>query len=130
MPKGLKDCPECGVQNGVRVKKCVECNHPFSFKPSSYSRRFKVVPDWTQLCRGDIIKTVNGTGSYCLSKSGEKIYMNEKGKLKVQRITHEGIQVYGKHGLSFIYMGSPMKSSKSGINRRPSTIKLIENTKL
>ena len=56
---------------------------------------------------------------------GEKVYLGEKGKLTVQKVVSNGIQVYGKHGFSFVYMGKPRVSSL-GVYERAHKIKLIK----
>lgn len=125
MPKGLKTCPDCGLAVGVRVKVCSECEHKFAFKPSVWREKSKAVKDWRELEKGDVIRTVNGTGSYWNLENGEKIYLGEKGKLVVQKVLSNGIQVYGKHGFSFVYMGKP-RLSRIGVHERPHKIKLIK----
>lgn len=130
MPKGLKSCPNCGLNVGVRVKLCLECGHTFLFKPSVWREKSKYVKDWKELQKGDIIRSVNGTGSYWLVENEEeKVYLGQKGKLTVQQVVHNGIHVTGKYGFSFVYMGESSICKKTGVHREPHKLKLIKKSK-
>jgi len=130
MPKGLKSCPNCGLGVGVRVKLCLECGHAFSFKPSVWRDKSKSIKDWKELEKGDIIRSVNGTGSYWFLKDiEEKVYLGQTGKLTVQRVVHNGIHVSSKYGFSFVYMGEPKFCEKTGVHREPHKLKLIKKNK-
>ena len=63
MSKGAKQCPSCQKSVGPRSYVCKYCNHEFSIKGKKNKRshhQLKVV--WTDLCRGDIIKVIAGSG--------------------------------------------------------------------
>lgn len=39
MPRGKKECPECGELLGPRTKECPKCEHKFAIKTGGSSRR-------------------------------------------------------------------------------------------
>ena len=127
MPKGSKQCPDCSKSVGVRTKVC-DCGYKFLFKPSFMKKRGKLVKDWRELEQGDEIKVVQGSGSYAITDSGEKVYFTERGRLRVHKKQSNGISVYGKHGSSLLYMGNPMYCNKTNTYRNPHKIKLLKKT--
>ena len=123
MAKGRKTCPNCGTEVGARAKVCKECEHKFIFK-FRRKRSGKEI-NWKELEVGDQFRTVQGSGSYYVSRSGEKIYFSEKGIFKVKELNDNGIQAWGKNGYTFIYTGKSNYCEETLTHQRPYKIRLI-----
>ena len=108
--RGQKICSKCNCINGVRAYNCKQCDHPFEMKKARRGPRKKLVEDYRELKRGDTIRVVGGSGDYYIDKEGNKHYFVERGKYKVYSIDNRGIQCYGKHGYTYIYMGKRCRS--------------------
>jgi hypothetical protein len=123
MPKGLKSCTDCGRETGVRTKVC-ECGKKFWFKPPVL--RGKEI-NWQELEVGEIIKIIQGTGTYWYnSENGEKIYMNDKAKMKVVKKSSQGLQVISKYGFSYLDMVSEGYCESTGLHRYPPRLRTFK----
>ncbi len=108
--RGVKVCENCGCANGVRAYECKECDHPFKMKKLRKRRKRIPVEDHMTLRRGDTIRVVGGSGDYYIDKDGLKHYFTDRGKYTVYSVDHKGIQAYGSHGYTYIYMGKRCRS--------------------
>ncbi len=108
--RGQKICSECGTANGVRAYECKQCDHPFVMKKRRRGPRNKLVENYKDLKKGDEIRVVGGNGDYYKDSDGNKHYFVERGKYKVHKTDDKGIQCYGKHGYTYIYMGKRCRS--------------------
>jgi hypothetical protein len=109
----LKTCPECQIQLHARKAEC-GCGYCF------YQKRKSVVRNWQELKKGDIVRSLHGSGPYWEDPSTkEKIYMGSYGKFKVDKVCENFIRVFGvgKFGkmqtsssLEVLYMGDVKKS--------------------
>tara|TARA_Y100000004_G_C8613081_1_gene285557 strand:- start:110 stop:448 length:339 start_codon:yes stop_codon:yes gene_type:complete len=90
--------------------------------------RKKRIEDFKSLNKGDWIKVVGGSGPYHIDRDGERTYLVERGKYKVEYTDSEGIHAYGDSGYNYLYMGescpSPLLDS---IIRSPCKILLLKN---
>jgi hypothetical protein len=90
--------------------------------------RKKRIDDFKSLSKGDWIKVVGGSGPYHTDRDGERTYLVERGKYRVEDTDNLGIHAYGKTGYNYLYMGercaSPMLDS---ITRSPCKILLLKN---
>ena len=136
LKRGQKRCPECQNINAVRQRVCKYCKYPFQCKNSPIVGEVK---DWEQLEKGTLIRVVQGTGPYFISKrdsedglSGEKICLGYTGVYKVMGIENTGIRVYGatprNSGYTFLYMGPVDYSEATGTYQEPHRIKFVKKT--
>ena len=134
LTRGQKLCKECGCVNASRQRICRGCNTEFIAKNTPINKEVK---DWKNLQKNDYIKIVQGTGPYYVnikdseeSKVGDRVCMGDIGVYKVIRVEPDGIRVYGmtkkNAGYSFLYMGKPSYSEKTGIYREPYRIKKVK----
>jgi len=80
---------------------------------------------WRDLQKGDIIKVVQGTGSYYISKKDEqeeKLYMGVLGKTVVCEVQHKGLLCYNKYGYAFVRMVDEGFDEVLGLYRKPHKI--------
>ena len=122
MSRGRKLCNKCGEANGPRSFKCKSCNHPFKMNVNkkikiTKTKRFKrpkkrVINNWTELERGDIIRVVGGSGPYYKDENSEKHYLTNRGLYTVLKSEQNGIHVRSDKGgdFQFLYMGPTKKS--------------------
>lgn len=126
--RGQKICVHCDTVNGVRSYECKNCGQEFKMKKAPKGIRKKQIDDFKSLNKGDWIKVVGGSGPYHIDQEGEKTYLVERGKYKVDRVDDIGIHAYGNTGYNYLYMGkrcsSPMLDS---IIRSPCKILLLKN---
>ena len=126
--RGKKVCNHCNEINGVRSFECKNCGQAFKMNKSPKGIRKKKVEDFKSLQRGDWIKVVGGSGPYHIDRDGERTYLVERGKYKVEYTDSEGIHAYGDSGYNYLYMGescpSPLMDS---IIRSPCKILLLKN---
>jgi ribosomal protein L40E len=108
--RGVKICTKCNCENGVRAYECKECDEPFKMKKSRKRRKQIPVEDHMTLRRGDTIRVVGGSGDYYLDENKDKHYFTDRGKYTVYSVDHKGIQAYGSHGYTYIYMGKRCRS--------------------
>jgi hypothetical protein len=110
----VKKCQKCGTLSHARCSTC-ECGHVFYQK----KQKNKVINDWQNLQKGDIIKSVKGYGPYWMNPTTEeKVYMGSYGKFTVRNIGKNYIvahQMLGKSidnaaGTFVLYMGGHKKS--------------------
>lgn len=139
MPRGKKTCPECLTLTGPRTKIC-SCGHGFHFKPPSLKIPKGKQVDWTTLEKGDVIKCIQGSGPYWLSKdnTGDKIMLGEKGRFEVVEVYNRGprscglvgrqIHTRGKRSgvTEFIYMGESWYNDDMGNYNEPHKIVLLK----
>ena len=124
--RGQKVCVNCNCINGVRAYNCKQCDHPFKMKKARRGPRKKLVENFKELKRGDTIRVVGGSGDYYKDSEGNRHYFVERGKYKVYNIDKYGIQCYGKHGYTYVYMGKRCRSKYSSISyRSPHKILLL-----
>jgi len=128
MSRGKKLCQHCNTVNGVRSFDCKNCGQAFKMKKGPKGIRKKRIEDFKSLAKGDWIKVVGGSGPYHVDREGEKTYLVERGKYKVDCTDNQGIHAYGDSGYNYLYMGercaSPMLDS---IVRSPCKILLLKN---
>lgn len=145
--RGKKTCPKCKTTTGPRAKNCPKCKTAYEFKHKIFKKEKGAKVDWKTLKRGDTVKVLQVGGPYwlCSSESGcegdknfkpkgFKIPMGYAGHFVVAEVLADGFYAYGVKlkgdkvdaGLSFIYMGKPGISPKTGIVRQPHIIKLIK----
>ena len=126
--RGQKICIHCNTVNGVRSYECKNCGQEFKMKKPPRGIRKKRIEDFKTLNKGDWIKVVGGSGPYHIDRDGEKTYLVERGKYKVDKVDDIGIHAYGNTGYNYLYMGercaSPMLDS---IIRSPCKILLLKN---
>ena len=126
--RGQKICSHCDTPNGVRSYECKNCGQEFKMKKPPRGIRKKRIEDFKTLNKGDWIKVVGGSGPYHIDRDGEKTYLVERGKYKVDKVDDIGIHAYGNTGYNYLYMGercaSPMLDS---IIRSPCKILLLKN---
>jgi hypothetical protein len=126
--RGKKLCIHCNEINGVRSFECNKCGQAFKMKKGPKGIRKKRIEDFKSLNKGDWIKVVGGSGPYHIDSEGERTYLVERGKYKVEHTDSEGIHAYGDSGYNYLYMGkscpSPLLDS---IVRSPCKILLLKN---
>lgn len=126
--RGKKLCIHCNVINGVRSFECKNCGQAFKMKKAPKGIRKKKIEDFNSLQKGDWIRVVGGSGPYYTDRYGERTYLVDRGKYKVERTDQYGIHAYGDSGYNYLYMGercpSPMMDS---IVRSPCKILLLKN---
>jgi len=126
--RGKKVCIHCNEINGVRSFECKNCGQAFKMKKPPKGIRKKRIEDFKSLNKGDWIKVVGGSGPYHIDRDGERTYLVERGKYKVEYTDSEGIHAYGDSGYNYLYMGkscpSPLLDS---IIRSPCKILLLKN---
>jgi hypothetical protein len=126
--RGQKICSECGHVNGVRTYNCKNCDHPFKMKKGRKTPRKKLITDHTELKKGDTIRVVGGSGPYYTDKEGERHYLTDRGKYKVEGTDNQGIRCYGPTGYCYLYMGKKCRSSLlDNITKAPHKILLLQN---
>lgn len=134
LQRGQKLCKECDTVNAARQRVCKGCGHEFISKNTPISGEVK---DWESLEKGTLIKVIQGTGPYFISKRdtefsfvGERICMGDTGVFKVVGLGKDGIIVYGatrkNSGYSYLYMGPPKKSKNTGTYLEPYRIKYVK----
>ena len=137
LSRGQKLCKNCKGVNASRQRVCKHCDTPFVLKNTPIKGEIK---DWRLLEKGTLIKVIQGTGPYFISKrdsedglAGEKICMGNTGVYKVVGLDNTGIVVYGaalkNAGYSYIYMGPSRKSNTTGTYLEPHRIKLLTKIK-
>ena len=126
--RGQKICIHCQTVNGVRSFECKNCGQAFKMKKGPKGIRKKRIDDFRSLQKGDWIKVVGGSGPYHIDRTGERTYLVERGKYKVEYTDTQGIHAYGDSGYNYLYMGescpSPLLDS---IIRSPCKILLLKN---
>jgi hypothetical protein len=133
LKRGQKLCKECNTVNAARQRVCKGCGHEFMSKNTPIHGEVK---DWKELQKGTLIKVIQGTGPYFISRRdtdesyrGERICMGDTGVFKVISTDHSGILVYGasrkNSGYSYLYMGVPKKSEITGTYLEPYRIKYV-----
>ena len=133
LQRGQKLCKECDTVNAARQRICKGCGHEFMSKNTPIAGEVK---DWKELQKGTLIKVIQGTGPYFISRrdtdesyKGERICMGDTGVFKVISTDHSGILVYGasrkNSGYSYLYMGVPKKSEITGTYLEPYRIKYV-----
>jgi hypothetical protein len=148
LKRGQKECPKCHRVTGPRAKLCpnAKCKHEFEFKHKIFKKEKGQQVDWKSLRRGDRVKVLQvggphweceqdhgAEGDTSFKPKGFKIPMGYSGFFMVSSVLADGFYAYGYKlkgekvdaGLSFIYMGKPGLSPKTGIIRRPHKIRLI-----
>ena len=108
--RGQKLCTNCNCINGVRAYECKECGTEFKMKKPRKRRKRIPVEDHMTLRRGDTIRVVGGSGDYYIDDNGDKHYFTDRGKYIVHSVDNKGIQAYGAHGYTYIYMGKKCRS--------------------
>ena len=137
LKRGQKLCTECGAVNAARQRVCKQCGHQFISKNTPVSGEIK---DWKSLKKGTLIKVIQGTGPYFISKkdcdeafAGEKICMGNTGVYKVVGIDDKGIVAYGASpknaGFTYLYMGNARVSQTTGTYLEPYRIKFVKKSK-
>ena len=135
--RGQKLCKNCNTINGVRAFNCKSCGTPFTMKKprknipvgnkSSQNARGLVL-DYKELSKGDVIKVLKGSGPYYTDENGEKTYLGNKGKYKVDSVMDDGIMIvndYGSH--EFLYMGPVVPSTMlDTLTRAPHKVVLLK----
>lgn len=117
-----KVCSNCQENNGVRTLSCKKCGCAFipkiqSNTPNKRKRGIikTLVTNWKEeLSKGDIVKLIQGTGSYYLLENGERHYFSS-GIVKVGDKEQNGFWAVHnrlKHnkGYFFVYMGHKCRS--------------------
>lgn len=84
------------------------------------------VENWTELEKGDVVRSIQGYGPYFENSLGEKTFQGSYGYYKIDTIAEDGVYAYeysprGRKldfgGRRFIYMGEHKKVDV--INRQP-----------
>ena len=126
--RGQKICIHCHTVNGVRSFECKNCGQAFKMKKGPKGIRKKRIDDFRRLQKGDWIKVVGDSGPYHIDRTGERTYLVERGKYKVEYTDTQGIHAYGDSGDNYLYVGescpSPLLDS---IIRSPCKILLLKN---
>jgi hypothetical protein len=81
------------------------------------------VEDWTQLVKGDRIKSLQGYGPKRLCGDVEE-YMGNYGEFTVISLDLQGIHAHGNEGHAYLYMG-PDKTSVTGTLMRSHKLKKL-----
>ena len=135
--RGQKLCNSCQSVNAARQRVCKQCGHQFISKNTPISGEIK---DWKSLQKGTLIKVIQGTGPYFISKkdsdeglAGEKICMGNTGVYKVVGVDDKGIIVYGgspkNSGFTYLYMGNARISQTTGTYLEAYRIKFVKKYK-
>jgi hypothetical protein len=111
LKRGQKRCDGCGTTCGARTLVCKECGNKFVVVRgrSTNAKKYRI-DDWTTLNAGDLIRCKQGSGPYFISFNGEKTYTTEQGTYRVVKLLDNGIQAWGPHGYTFLYMGKERQS--------------------
>lgn len=129
MPRGIKTCNKCGKTTGPRTRECANCGQSFMFKPKAFNKEPEKQIDWRMLKRGDRIRTIMGSGPYCLNSNGDRAYIGHYGKFIVLEVKDNGLEVISDGvkgiGYAFIYMGEESRSADGIIYRQPHKIKKL-----
>ena len=111
LKRGQKRCDRCGHICGARTLVCKECGAKFVVvRGRSTNAKKYQIEDWRFLNKGDKIRVKQGSGPYFISYNGEKTYTTERGTYEVVKLLDDGIQAWGPHGHTFLYMGKDRPS--------------------
>lgn len=84
------------------------------------------VEDWSELQKGDVVRSIQGYGPYFENSLGEKTFQGSYGYFRVDEVSESGLHVYeysprgmklSMGGRRFIYMGPSEKVDV--IHRQP-----------
>jgi len=119
-----KICHNCNTANGIRAKRCKNCEVGFLIKKKNPNNSLKKIK-WKELVSGDRFKVLAGGGPYFekVNENGNKEKLclkTEKGLYTVDKLLNDGIMT--KCG-KFIYMGKTV--NKLGIFRSAHNIKIV-----
>lgn len=124
--RGVKVCPECDRQTGVRTYEC-ECGYAFPMKKRRKGKRKTVVDDYKTLKHGDRVILVGSSGPYYVTKEGERSYLSDRGVYRVISTDQNGVVATGKHGFAHLYMGKRCQGLVPSITKEPCKLLLIRD---
>lgn len=124
--RGQKKCASCNTINGVRSFECKHCGEQFKMKKFKRGVRKTLIKDHTILKKGDSIRVIGGSGPYYEGEDGERTYLVERGKYRVDKVDANGICAWGESGFEYLYMGKTCKSNVlDTITKAPCKILLL-----
>jgi len=129
--KRTKFCATCKKEWGLKKRTCT-CGWEFPTNKIN----IKLIEDWTTLIKGDIIKSITGSGPYYLFTNDKDILeiqrMGSYGIFKVVRLEESGIlgraMTKNKYGTEFIYMGED-KLGNTGRHMGAHKLQLIQKAR-
>ena len=127
LKRGQKLCKGCKQINASRQRICKWCDREFTLTNQKIKGE---ITNWQDLKKGDVFRTVNGTGPYYVlkrdcgeGKEGEKLLLGARGTYSVHSVEDNGLNCYGSSnrnsGFTFVYMGKKEFCEDTGTHRRP-----------
>lgn len=112
-----KRCPNCNTELKKRARICYKCR--FEFLKVKKNGEYERIKNWRGLKEGSIIYLKKGSRGPYFPTENDKILMASRGKFVVGQVRDNGLTVYSRMGMEFLYMGREYTCDVTGLVKRP-----------